>query len=344
MKGKDMEKRREIDFANVVLCLIVIFAHIISRAVSSLDHTSVQFAVVFIPSRLCTFAVPGFIFLSAMKYFMKYSDKPLDYGSFLKSRIKYVVLPYVLWNVIYYLALIPLGFFVFYPAELIKYIFVGNMISHFYFVVAIVQFYLLMPFWLWLVNKVSGKILIPVSLVIMILFGQYLGAGFRYNDRIFLKYIFYWICGCYAGKYSDRFWSFIKKYSKVIAAVFLLAAGTDGILTWINASGMKFIPQLENIHIFYCSVAILFLFSIAMWKSTKIVDNPIFGIINRQSYYIYLSHCLTLYYSDWFVDRFLPMGNGGILIFRLLVCYICTIGLWGAWDCIKRSKMNKSGC
>ena len=130
-----MEKRREIDRVNVTLCILVMLIHILSKAVSALDRRSLQFAAVFVPSRLSSFVVQGFIFLSAAKYFMKYCDGGFNYGSFLKSRIKTVVLPYVFWNVIYYLALIPLGYFIFNPAELAGYILRGNMISHFYFVV-----------------------------------------------------------------------------------------------------------------------------------------------------------------------------------------------------------------
>ncbi len=339
-----MEKRREIDFVNVVLCVLVMLIHILSRAVSALDRTSAQFAVVFIPSRLASFVVQGFIFLSAMKYFMRYSDGRLDYGKFLGSRIKTIILPYILWNIIYYLALIPLGYFIFDPAELMKYMLLGNMISHFYFVVVIVQFYLLMPVWIWLVDKISGKALIPVSLAVMIIFGQYLCVNFVYNDRIFLKYIFYWICGCYAGKYFDKFFAFIKKYSKALTVIFLAAAISDGLLTWINSAGIRYIPCLENIHIFYCSAAIFFVFTVAVWKSAGFVDNRFFGVINRQSYYIYLSHCLFLYYADWFAAGHLQAGNGGLLVFRMAVCCICTFMLWGAYDCIKRCKLHKSGC
>ena len=46
-----MEKRREIDFANVFLCLLVMLIHILSKAVSALDRTSLQFAAVYIFER-----------------------------------------------------------------------------------------------------------------------------------------------------------------------------------------------------------------------------------------------------------------------------------------------------
>ena len=48
----------------------------------------------------------------------------------------------------------------------------------------------------------------------------------------------------------------IKKYSKYIIAVFAAAAVTDGLLTWVNSAGIRYIGGLENIHIIYCTVAI----------------------------------------------------------------------------------------
>lgn len=334
-----MEKRKEIDLVNVILCLLVMLIHILSKAVSALDRTSLQFAAVFIPSRLSSFVVQGFIFLSSLKYFMKISESEFNYGRFLVSRIKTIIVPYIIWNIIYYFALMKLGYFIFNPLEIIKYIFTGNMISHFYFVVVIAQFYILMPLWIKLVNNISGKILIPVSLILMISFGQYWGTSFQYNDRIFLKYIFYWICGCYAGLNYNKVINFIKNKKIIITVIFIITACVDSVLTWFNMAGFANIRGLENIHIVYCTLAIIFIFTVSLWKSNKIVDRKIFGVINRQSYNIYLSHCLILYYADWFASLYMSVSNGGILIFRGLCCLGVTIVAWGAYDLIKRRKI-----
>lgn len=339
-----VEKRKEIDFANVVLCLLVMLIHILSKAVSALDRTSVQFAAVFIPSRLASFVVQGFIFLSAMKYFMRYWDGGLEYGKFLWARIKTIVVPYVIWNVIYYFSLMPFGYFIFDPLALLKYILVGDMISHFYFVVIIVQFYVLMPLWVWLVKRISGKILIPLSLIIMVVFSRCFAPQILYEDRIFIKYIFYWICGCFAGKYYKEFLGLLRNNWRWISAFFILTAGADVFLTLAHRSGTMAIPYLDDIHIVYCMAAILFVFTASLWKIGQIVDDRFFSMINRQSYNIYLSHCLLLYFADGFASRYMAVGQGELLLFRLVICYGITFVLWGAYDCIKRQNLYKSGC
>ena len=339
-----VEKRREIDFANVVLCLLVMLIHILSKEVSALDRTSVQFAAVFIPSRLASFVVQGFIFLSAVKYFMRYRDGGLKYGKFLRTRFKTIVVPYVIWNIIYYFSLMPFGYFIFNPPALLKYILVGDMISHFYFVVIIVQFYVLMPLWVWLVKKISGKILIPLSLAIMVVFSRYFAPQILYEDRIFIKYIFYWICGCFAGKYYNEFLRHLRNCRHWIYAFFIFIAASDGFLTWADKSGIIAVPYLEDIHIIYCTAAILFVFTVSLWKIEQIVDNRFFSMINRQSYNIYLSHCLFLYFADGFASRYMEAGQGELLLFRLIICYGITFILWGAYDCIKHRNLYKSGC
>lgn len=343
-----MEKRREINFANVGLCLLVMLIHILSKAVGALNRESLQYAAVFIPWRLASFVVQGFIFLSALKYFMKYENKKLDYGQFLLSRIKTVILPYILWNLIYHFALIPLGYFIFDPAsfvpEMAGYLIRGDMISHFYFVVVIIQFYVLMPLWMAMVKNIRAVILIPISLVVMIIFGQYMAAGYAYNDRIFLKYIFYWICGCYAGKHYRAFVDFVKGNAIKITVLFAATAILDAGLSLMNSRGVMQVRGLENIHILYCFLAILFIFTLSMWKTGKIVDNPLFALINRQSYNIYLSHCLFIYYIDYAAGMYGIGSQGVLLLMRLVFCYGGAFVLWGAYDCIKRRKMHKSGC
>ena len=341
-----MEKRREINFVNVILCLLVILIHCLSKAVGALNRESIQHVSVFLPWRLASFVVQGFIFLSAMKYFMKYSgDGKFEYGSFLLSRLKTVILPYILWNLIYYFALIPLNYFVFDPSSFIYemggWLLRGNMISHFYFVVIIAQFYVLMPLWIWLVKRVRAEILIPLSLAVMILFGQYWAAGFAYNDRIFLKYVFYWICGCYAGMNGKRFFEAVDRRKTAIAVIFAAVLLADGGLTLLNSMGRMYVRGLENIHIVYCTMGILVLFVLAQGKT---VDKSLFAFINRQSYNIYLSHCLVLYYADW-AAGIVHIGSQGVsLVFRTVVCLTVTFVCWGAYDCIIRRKMHKSGC
>ena len=66
-------KKQEIDLMNVFLCLLVIFIHIASEAVSSLRNDSWQFFLVYIPHKLSSLAVYGFIFISEKELVKNFS-------------------------------------------------------------------------------------------------------------------------------------------------------------------------------------------------------------------------------------------------------------------------------
>ena len=334
-----MEKRKEIDFINVLLCLLVMLIHILSYSISTLDKTSVWYAAVLMPSRLASFVVQGFIFISALKYSMRYCGKQnsgFKYPSFMKSRVKTVIAPYILWNIIFYLALIPLGYFILSTGSIkaiCTYIVRGDMISHFYFVVVIVQFYLLMPLWLKLTDNFNGMMLCVISMCIMVLFGRY-ASGFRYNDRIFLKYIFYWIWGCTAGRNYERFIHILDKNKGKLLITFSIFAFADSFGLYINNT-VGIIPVMEYIHIAYCIFAIMLVFMLGI-KFSGIVDKTVLSVVNRQSYNIYLSHCLVLYYCNYLLNYFGIYSAKAMLLARFVLCYAVTLIFWSIYDVVKR--------
>ena len=83
------KRKQEIMFLNVVLCILVVFIHISSHAVSNFVRPSAAYTLIFVPWRLSAFVVQGFIFLSAVKYFLK-SENEFNYFSFMMKRLKAV--------------------------------------------------------------------------------------------------------------------------------------------------------------------------------------------------------------------------------------------------------------
>ena len=57
-------RNREISFVNVVLCLLVMWIHICSVAVTGPLGKNISFFGVYVPWRLSAFVVQGFIFLA----------------------------------------------------------------------------------------------------------------------------------------------------------------------------------------------------------------------------------------------------------------------------------------
>ena len=96
------ERKTEISYLNILLCLFVIFIHIISFAVSGFEAGTLSYNLAMFPWRMVSFVVQGFILLSGVKLFLTKKDE-MKYGKYLVSRIKGVILPYIFSFVIYYI-------------------------------------------------------------------------------------------------------------------------------------------------------------------------------------------------------------------------------------------------
>ncbi len=307
------EKRKpELSLMNVILCLAVIFIHVSGWAINNADRASWQYAVLMIPWRLSSLAVPGFIFLSAVKVAFSADRPSFSYGRYILSRVKRVWLPYALAVLIYWLIFLSVGWMKPSIAELVRLLLDGNMSYHFYFVVIIMQFYLLVPLWRWLSRKlrdpVFAVIAIAASLPISQLFGQYLidvvhifykGALFPYSDRVFTTYLFWWMLGLTLGANYERVKNALSKNTAPICVFFGFAAVHNLFLTYLNTTGRESIYWLETANILYVFSGILFLFCISSKLSEcGFAENKLVLALDGAAYMIYLWHPMALNIAD----------------------------------------------
>lgn len=335
-----MKKRvYEISVLNVLFALIVIFIHVSSNPVSVLDKTGLPYMAVMSLWRLSSFVVQGFIFLSGFKMFFGRKDK-FEPGKFYWAKVKNIVLPYVLWVIIFYFYFRSRGFV---PqqnniAAIAKHIFVGDLVGHFYFIPTIIQFYLLAPLWILFEKKVKPGVAIIASLAAMLAFSAAF-KNFIYNDRIFTTYLFYFVAGIYAGARYDEFTGLIKKYFGVVAAFFAITAIANVSLSYISFSGIKHIPFLEYVHIAYCISAIFFCYGAAL-RWNKIAQNRLVKNIDRASYYIYLVHPIFIYIIDGLMYQVGIRSVRYTYPIRTVFVYIVTLVLSIGY--VKLKKLHKN--
>lgn len=155
----NVSRKISLSAAGAVFCLLVIFIHVASPVITGADRQTAAYAAVLTAWRLSAFVVQGFILLAGIKLGLKISAGKIAWSGYYLSRLTRVVLPYVAWVVVYYLWFLARGYFEFSPSALLRYIFVGDLSAHFYFVVAVVQFYLLAPAWKALTDRSSTPIL-----------------------------------------------------------------------------------------------------------------------------------------------------------------------------------------
>jgi fucose 4-O-acetylase-like acetyltransferase len=143
---KNGKRKDELSYLNILFCLLVIFVHVSSNPITTLSKSSWQYAVVFFPWRLSAFVVQGFLFLSGLKLFLNHPNG-FNYKSLYSSRLKSILIPYIIWNVIYYIYFVRKCYFGFDLKDLLVYMCNGTLVSPFYFVVILFQFYILAPLW-----------------------------------------------------------------------------------------------------------------------------------------------------------------------------------------------------
>src|SRR5574344_1595847 len=126
-----MKKRiAEISIVNVVLCLLVVFIHVSSVPVTALDRASWQAAAVFVPWKLASFVVQGFLFLGGMRMYLSGGDRR-DYRHYYRSRFQTIYLPYVLWNAVYFLYFVQTDYIEGGALRFLRYLVEGTLVAPF---------------------------------------------------------------------------------------------------------------------------------------------------------------------------------------------------------------------
>ena len=339
-----MEKKRlpELSYMNLFFCLLVVFIHIASEPVSSLTHSSVQYIAVMIPWRLSAYVVQGFIFLSGVKLVLN-SGEGFDAPKFYFKRIKNIIFPYVLWVAIYYIYYARLGWVEEGVGAFLRYVVVGDIVSPFYFIVIITQFYILAPLFLKLTKRANPAWLLPVSFVLMMLAWRYLpgilrvtgiSENFRYNDRVFTTYLFYFVFG-FVGKYYEAFAKSVRKNGALIFFSFI-------VMSALNLLSFVFVSRIgdsiaELCKALYCVCAIILTFYLSDLLARKVKKTPGFIIsADRATYLVYLCHCFVKIRVDYHMDAYGITDIGVRMLIRAVLVYFVSFSLCMVWNYVKK--------
>lgn len=322
----------EISLLNSLFCVIVIFIHILSFAVASYPVNTAQFIAVMIPWRLSSFVVQGFLTLSGIKLFLTRKEH-FDYAKYYKSRAKAILLPYLLWSVLYYDFYIL--FYGYTPS--IKFfagsVLSGYIASHLYFIVIIVQFYLLTPLWRKIVYKLSPKVVLPIAFVLTLLCEKYMpqvisgifpNLNYTVNDRVFTTYLFYWLVGCYIGDRYEKFKGLVLKYSKYVYIVFGIITALNVYLSYRALCLYDSIPYLNYVWATYAVCATFFTYTLALSLPKSFYEGKVFEFIkkiDRSSFTIYLCHMLVILLVNMHLQKFGIQSTAVSLLLRLATVY-----------------------
>ncbi len=342
MSDNAHRRKTDIVFLNILFCMLVMFIHIASEIVTKMPKDTYFFKTVFSAHRLSSFVVQGFILLSGVKFFL-HKRNNINYLKYYASRFYRVVIPYIIWVIIYYLYFCSKDYFDFSVSDLFMHILKGDLSAHFYFVIILIQFDLLAPLWVVLFKRGNAVVHIAFSLILTVIASQYLVPILttvfpsmpNINlDNCFLRYQIYWTAGCIIGMHYGEFQNYLKNNKTSITLAFLLCAALN-IRLVLSTIGRS-LPWLDFVHIMYCISAILFFYMVSQLfagAGGKML-RPV-SFVDKSSYSIYLIHCLVLVMTDFaMTDRGITSLTTRFGI-RAAVVYGVSIGVCVLWQIIK---------
>ncbi len=308
------EKLYELDYMRFIACFAVMIVHITATGVEGYIHGSFPHIVTLIINRSFKFTTPIFIFLSGVTSFYSYRSKEFKYFEFIKKRLANVLIAYLVWCAIYYYVYIKLGYYVYSVSDLIDRIIYGKMSYHLYFVIIITQMYIFGPIFYRILKKSDKKIpILVVAAIFTALCAEYI--RFEYSDRLFLKYIFFYMLGIYLTLEYDKFTSYLNKHKWMFIIGYIVVG-----LTYTAVSYMDMTIYIYVWFIFSLS-SVFFVYIIGLLM--KDAFKKYYGFIKlfgQSSYYIYLMHPLIL----TLMIRYTTL-NGILSITKNLIIYTVTV-------------------
>lgn len=288
MEKARTERLAQITVMNALLCLFVVMIHLTYAPLSDLIPKSLPHILLFSVNKLLGFCVPAFIFLSGFKLFKSYEKRPLEIRSFYMRRLKKIVLPYFFAVIIYIFYFGAKGWL---SESMLSYLLLGTISAHFYYIVVLVQLYLLFPLIFRLFDRHSHTIF-TVSYMTTLFCSLFLQNG--YWDRFFGLYIFYFVFGMFWAKY-DLYDKIKKKLSKlpiiftvilVFHILFLYLSEYSDFQYWL----------FPVVNMIYIMLAIMLLYVVSedfLKCSTRVMTAS--RLLGRCSYSVYLYHLLLIF-------------------------------------------------
>lgn len=326
-----------------IAIIAIVAIHVTSVIVDRNFANTFNFSFLFIYRQLLNFAIPLFLFVSG--YFMAIKDvsNVKKYKSFILKQTKKILIPYTIFTSIFILIDYYSGESITLKSVALNFL-TGNVISPYFFIILIFQYYLLLPL-LQKINNLKGLI---ISIVINILYFVALyiyrinltqDIPNLYYALIFPAWLFFYQYGLYSGKYAlpkksaiwlwllplsvvlifieSKFW--LKEKNLVSFAIsqlrvssFIYSFILINILVSYRFFNIKFLSKigLVSFGIFLTHMFILLYLFIPLTINTGIYYNqPLYQIS------ILLAIILINYFAIYLVQKILPKKINQLLGF-----------------------------
>lgn len=337
-----------LDYIRGIAMLGVLGIHVGSFSLANPDLNTALFALLEVVTR---FSVPIFFFVSAFGLFYRLDlSAPFHYGSFIKRRFRAVLLPYIVWSLLYLLQY-SVNFHdwnVWHPYGLLTTLFFGLGSYHLYFMVILLWFYALMPVWIAIMKRITR----PLPMLILLFIGQiafnqwstvslwsYPLDGsffsqciqFRLNWWV-MHYLFIFLLGGTMALHYDRVHRYLQEHGKLIytlgiCSLVLIVGRFYSYLYQTPAyspeSAMNMVQQLSPVGLIYTVGATLFFLRLFTFAKLPARIAGTLALLGHHSYFIYLFHPFVLsFFGDTAVLFGIVLTTKKIIVLYLAVAIL----------------------
>lgn len=301
---------KEFDYLRTISVLAVITIHVTSK------YVGINSAAYFL-NQVVRFAVPLFIVLSGfLLYYSGMNSQKASNSNFLMKRLNKILIPYIIWTLIYMLYSIRhnLGnaFTATFMYRLMTNLIYGKAAPQLYFIIIILQMYLLYGLLERLMNSKYEKLFMVAALFVTayINLGAYLFRWYIYIIPkvsvgyyiLFPTWLFYFVFGMYFAKHGDRLKPMLITSKLKLGLLWVASLAVlyiDSRLSNTYGSSMK--PTV----MIYCFTSFMFFYSVFSAESLK--ESAFIRWISEQSFFIYFCHVLLI---DLIITSFRFIGFG----------------------------------
>jgi surface polysaccharide O-acyltransferase-like enzyme len=322
------ERIKELDLVRAVAIIAVVMIH--AASFYPWFNKNFSWNGYYVYHQVTSFAVPAFILLSGLLLTMTGKGREFSYIEFLRARFLYIFLPYCAWSAAY---------FIYRWDELSMQIAINDFITgraffHLYFVVIIIQLYLLFPLFRFSAQKFKAPHILVAFLVQIgaIEAAKIMVPGLfaKLSATFFVHWIFYFYLGCVIGANYEAFKSLVEKNVSavigVMAAITVYKIGDFYYMTHFAKKaafwGYAQVQTLENIPYTLGMVALCIFFgqriqNQAMLTTVKIVAVNSFGI--------YLCHMFFLRWLKIPFEQYLITSSNALVLAVLTIALLASI-------------------
>lgn len=272
-------------------------------------------------------AVPLFFFISGYLFFLNVNDFNYTvYKSKLKTRTSSLLIPYILWNTLFFLFLFSCYLFV--PAMVTSFHeYFSNLTIHsfiksywsldgspilapMWFIRDLMILNILSPIIYWIIKK-TNLIIIFISVVIFIFGIIYETPGI--GGRIWFPYLL----GAFFGIQKSNFINVFNKYNYFIFVSYLLFVFID---TWLSSNGVS-LTLINHLSIVFGMISVPLLVGFLI-KKEMIHENQ---YIAKASFFIFGFHMFIINLPNKLFPLLIPINTFSAIILQILIpLFVCT--------------------